>query len=119
VTPGTSMLVLESPAQYIQHRVRPPASMPEWVAEYDRHVQETAEKSKKESEDRLANAARRYREEIIVGWYDKTFTPRPPKPLKPQKACQSQQSDLPKSQSLWTPDFPFWTPFCLSPLKTI
>lgn len=89
VTPGTSMLVLESPAQYIQHRVRPPASMPEWVAEYDRHVQETAEKSKKESEERLADAARRYRDEIIVGWYDKTFVPRPPKPLKPLKRAEA------------------------------
>lgn len=86
VTPGTSMLVLESPAQYIQHRVRPPASMPEWVAEYDRHVQETAEKSKKESEERLADAARRYQAEIIAGWYEKTFTPRPPRKPEPPKA---------------------------------
>lgn len=35
VTPGTSLLVLESLGQYLEHGVRPPASWPELQAQYD------------------------------------------------------------------------------------
>ncbi len=38
VTPGTSLLVLETLAQYIEHQVLPPASLPEFRDGYGRHI---------------------------------------------------------------------------------
>ena len=35
VTPGTSMLVLESLSQYLEYSIRPPETLPEWRAQYD------------------------------------------------------------------------------------
>ena len=42
VTPFTSLIVLEDVQQYIEHKVRPPENMPEWVKAYDKKIAETA-----------------------------------------------------------------------------
>ena len=43
VTPYTSLIVLESIDQYIEHQVKPPESMPEWVKAYDKWLSELAQ----------------------------------------------------------------------------
>jgi Ca-activated chloride channel family protein len=40
VTPSTSLMVLDSLQQYIQYRIRPPETLPEWRAQYDRAEQD-------------------------------------------------------------------------------
>ena len=42
VTPYTSLIVLEDVDQYIEHNVRPPKSMPEWVKIYDLEIAKMA-----------------------------------------------------------------------------
>ncbi|MBO4492092.1 MAG: DUF2135 domain-containing protein [Lentisphaeria bacterium] len=64
VTPGTSMLVLDSYDLYKTHRVRPPASLAQWQARYDREVREEKPVVKD-----LKSVMARYRQEIGA-WYE-------------------------------------------------
>jgi hypothetical protein len=47
VTPGTSLIVLDNPAQYIEHRIEPPKSMPKWREQYAAAVEKADRESKK------------------------------------------------------------------------
>lgn len=64
VTPGTSMLVLDSYDLYRTHRVRPPASLADWQARYDREVRPEQPVVKD-----LKAVMARYRQEIGA-WYE-------------------------------------------------
>lgn len=83
VTPGTSMLVLESLDQYLEYSIRPPETLPEWRAKYDeRHAQIAKDKAKEKDDEktRVANRidelSKRYQSEII-DWYDGKKRPDP------------------------------------------
>ena len=83
VTPGTSMLVLESLSQYLEYSIRPPETLPEWRAQYDeRQAQIAKDKAKEkadaatEQEKRIDALAKRYQSEII-DWYDGKKRPDP------------------------------------------
>ena len=83
VTPGTSMLVLESLDQYLEYSIRPPETLPEWRAKYDeRQAQIAKDKAKEkadaatEKEKRIEQLASRYKSEII-DWYDGKKRPDP------------------------------------------
>jgi Ca-activated chloride channel family protein len=76
VTPGTSLLVLESPEDYVRYDIPAPPALREQVAALQRTRDRTREQSRSE---RLEIVAKRFAER--VEWWSKTFpkTP-PPKP---------------------------------------
>ena len=76
VTPGTSMLVLESLSQHLEYNIRPPETLPEWRAKYDERQAQLAKDKAKEKDDektradkRIEELAKRYQSEIL-DWYD-------------------------------------------------
>jgi hypothetical protein len=83
VTPGTSMLVLESLDQYLEYSIRPPETLPEWRAKYDERQAQIAKDKAKEKDDektrvenRIGELSKRYQSEII-DWYDGKKRPDP------------------------------------------
>jgi len=83
VTPGTSMLVLESLDQYLEYGIRPPETLPEYRAKFDEHQAQLAKDKAKEKDDektrvenRIDQLAKRYQSEII-DWYDGKIKPDP------------------------------------------
>jgi Flp pilus assembly protein TadD len=83
VTPGTSMLVLESLDQYLEYSIRPPETLPEYRAKYDEHQAKLAKDKAKEKADaasekekRIEQLAGRYKSEIL-DWYDGKIKPDP------------------------------------------
>ena len=83
VTPGTSMLVLESLDQYLEYGIRPPETLPEYRAKYDEHQAQLAKDKAKEKDDektrvenRIDELAKRYQSEII-DWYEGKKRPDP------------------------------------------
>ena len=77
VTPGTSLIVLESVAQYLEHDITPPDSMPQWKQEYQASFKQmqnrrfTAEKTKIEQVVSWWDARVKWFDEKFV--YDKNF----------------------------------------------
>lgn len=59
-TPYTNLLVLEDIDQYVEHGIRPPAFMSEWVEEFDQYTAETAAEMK--------TAEREHLNEILAAW---------------------------------------------------
>ena len=81
VTPGASLLVLDSLDQYRRYRVRPPDSLPEWQRQYDIAVNGEEKDKEKTKGDLIASAAKRYQTEVMERWYGKEFSAPPPVPL--------------------------------------
>lgn len=76
VTPGTSLLVLESPEDYVRYDIPAPPALREQVAALQRTRDRTREQSRSE---RLEIVAKRFAERIE--WWNKTFPKTsPPKP---------------------------------------
>jgi Ca-activated chloride channel family protein len=76
VTPGTSLLVLESPEDYVRYDIPAPPALREQVAALQRTRDRTREQSRSE---RLEIVATRFTER--VEWWNKTFPKTaPPKP---------------------------------------
>ena len=75
VTPGTSLLVLESLDQYLTHRVRPPASWPELRKAWDAQIETMNADAQKVEAEHLARVASEWSDEI--DWYTKDFVVRP------------------------------------------
>lgn len=80
VSPVTSLLVLDSLQQYLQYRVRPPETLPEWRAQYDRQHQDDPSQ-----DDRLTlpdNDLKRVALlwQGLVDWHTRDFPSQPPKP---------------------------------------
>jgi Ca-activated chloride channel family protein len=76
VTPGTSLLVLESPEDYVRYDIPAPPALREQVAALQRTRDRTREQSRSE---RLEIVATRFTER--VEWWNKTFPKAaPPKP---------------------------------------
>lgn len=80
VTPGTSLLVLESLDQYIRHGVRPPASAPKERQLYDEHVAMNAKAKELSEESQRVEQMRRsldgWKEK--VAWLETDFSKRKP-----------------------------------------
>jgi Ca-activated chloride channel family protein len=72
VTPGTSLLVLETLDQYLEHGVRPPAMLADMRAAWDRRIEERRVEEETSERQRLDNVHGMWREE--VAWYERTFT---------------------------------------------
>ena len=73
VTPGTSLLVLESPEDYVRYDIPAPPALREQVAALQRTRDRTREQSRSE---RLEIVAKRFAER--VEWWGKTFPKTPP-----------------------------------------
>jgi Ca-activated chloride channel homolog len=80
VTPGTSLLVLESLEQYLEYSIEPPASLPRMLEAYRRH------KSKQKKDD--DNRQREQIEQVLqkwdarIQWWEKDFHAERKKPKK-------------------------------------
>lgn len=90
VTPGTSLLVLETIDQYLEHRVRPPASWPELRAEWDRRIEDQRVAADKTEAERLEQVLAMWKEE--VAWYERAFTYPPGFRYRDQSAEKTAES---------------------------
>jgi Ca-activated chloride channel homolog len=75
VTPGTSLLVLETLDQYVRHGVEPPASLPALRDEYRRRVDAQAQEQNVKQRDKLERVVALWEER--VRWWDMEFRPLP------------------------------------------
>lgn len=82
VTPGTSLLVLERLDQYIEHGVRPPESLPDFVAQYDADAARKAQVKVAEEQSKLEAILALWQER--VAYWERDFPLSKPKP-KPSK----------------------------------
>jgi len=60
VTPGTSLLVLESLEQYLEYDIEPPETLPEMRAAFHRHRSEVAAEKERARKDHI---------EVVLGWW--------------------------------------------------
>lgn len=72
VTPGTSLLVLERLDQYIDHGVRPPASLADYRRDFDRAMADRAATKKVEDEAKVERIVGMWEER--VAWWDREFS---------------------------------------------
>lgn len=81
VTPGTSLLVLESLEQYLSHNVRPPASAPKERQLYDKAVAKQHVQNNLQTEQlRLNNLKATLKDwKELTTWYTREFPSSPPK----------------------------------------
>lgn len=85
VSPVTSLLVLDSLEQYLQHSIRPPETMKEWRRKFD-----AAKKDQTEQDEdfKLADNDPKYVDKLwnnLVEWHKKDFPTTPPPAPKPEK----------------------------------
>lgn len=75
VTPGTSLLVLDSLDQYLKYGVRPPASAPELRAEYDKRMLKRGQSGDMAEEAARLNRLKEYLAswKEMQKWYAKEF----------------------------------------------
>lgn len=72
VTEGTSLLVLESLQQYIEHKVEPPASLPQMRAQYHQQMNMRMQEAERKKEDKLQYVLSLWQQR--VEWWEKEFT---------------------------------------------
>jgi hypothetical protein len=75
VTPGTSLLVLESVGQYLEHGIEPPASRAALRAEYQRRVQERQAVEKRKQADKLQRVIGMWEQRLA--WWQREFPHQP------------------------------------------
>lgn len=71
VTPGSSLLVLETVEQYVQHRIEPPRHRAAMLAEYRQRVQREQSTEKKKKADKLARVREMWSRR--VQWWEREF----------------------------------------------
>ena len=72
VSPGTSLLVLDTVEQYIEYRVEPPASLPEMREEYWDAIKGFSEGKDRAKKKHLKEVVRMWQER--VDWWEKEYT---------------------------------------------
>jgi len=70
-TPETSLLVLETLDQYLEHTVRPPVSWPEMRAQYDQALEAREKEEKKDREDKINRVLEMWK--ARVEWWGQKF----------------------------------------------
>jgi Ca-activated chloride channel family protein len=73
VTPGTSLLVLETLELYLEHEIEPPASWPEMHAEWKAARRGLAKSRARDAQSKLDKVAKAWMEE--VRWYRTHYNP--------------------------------------------
>ena len=71
VTPGTSLIVLDTAAQYIEHRIRPPVTLPVQRKQYDEAVAKTDKEKRRSDESKIERVLRLWNER--VAWWEKKY----------------------------------------------
>jgi len=71
VTPGTSLIVLERLSQYVEHRIRPPASLPGMAKKYDLTMRQLAQVKRKHEASKLAHVLALWKQR--TAWYNTRF----------------------------------------------
>jgi len=71
VTPGTSLIVLETLDQYVEHRIRPPASLPSLRAEYDAEIDDLSKEEQIAKRSKLDRILELWRGR--VAWWETEF----------------------------------------------
>ena len=90
VTPGTSLIVLESLEQYLEHHIAPPKSLPDMYAEYQRRMDTLEMQRKRKQAAKIDKVLAMWRDR--VKWWQKEFTY--PKDFKytPPKAAKGRRA---------------------------
>jgi len=93
VTPGTSLIVLERLEQYVEHRIRPPASLPELRSAYDQQMEEIAAIEETKEVGKLERIVALWQKQV-AWWetrfkYPKNFHYEEPKPRAPRLPGQT------------------------------
>ena len=101
VSPGTSLLVLETIEQYLEYGIEPPASRPEMLAMYRRHHKTRAKEIKALSSGHLEVIVALWQKRIE--WWEKEHKPVPPKPA-PRRRPATAQSPMVERSFLTAPD---------------
>lgn len=89
VTPGTSLLVLESLEQYLEYRIQPPASLPEMRAAYDARIAENTQADKQSRASHLDRVVDLWQQR--VQWWEQEFDYRPMK-QRPRRSSGSERA---------------------------
>ncbi len=84
VTPGTSLIVLETLDQYVEHRIVPPASLPEMQQAYDEKIGQLQKQDKEQKDNKIERMVELWNSRIA--WWETDFTPYHHKPSMLEKA---------------------------------
>jgi len=90
VTPGTSLIVLERLEQYVEHHVRPPASLAEMRTQYDRQVEAARTSEQSERQSRLEQVVTAWQERVT--WWETVWKPKP-KPTAKKHGAEPQRAE--------------------------
>ncbi|MEE8436318.1 MAG: VIT domain-containing protein, partial [bacterium] len=71
VTPGTSLIVLETFDQYVEHRIEPPGSLPQWRDRFLKIIARQRRKESNNTEAKLARVIRLWKKQ--VAWWETEF----------------------------------------------
>ena len=71
VTPYTSLIVLDSLAQYIEHRIAPPRSMPKMRIDYMKAIDTVEAQARKVEKDKLSVVRKMWKKRLA--WWTKEF----------------------------------------------
>jgi Ca-activated chloride channel homolog len=96
VTPYTSLIVLESLAQYIEHRIAPPRSLPKMRIDYMKAIDTVEVQRKKTEQDKLSSVRKMWRKR--VAWWLKDF--KYPKDFKYGRKRPTTQPGRPASSAI-------------------
>lgn len=71
VTPGTSLIVMETLNQYVEHRITPPDSLPEMKANYEKRIAQIGPKQTLNTEERIEQVLNLWNHRIK--WWEAEF----------------------------------------------
>ncbi len=89
VTPGTSLIVLESLDQYLEFAIAPPASLPEMRAEWESGMRDRKVEAEEEGKNKLEHILDLWQKRLE--WWNTDFSKRP------KKAARTEQGISPAS----------------------
>lgn len=84
VTPGTSLIVLERLDQYLEHEIRPPASLADMRKQYDAQIASRMEGKNRNEHNKLEQLVAMWTGRIH--WWEKTYSRKPVVKEKDKKA---------------------------------
>ncbi len=95
VTPGTSLIVLDSLDQYVEHRIPPPKSLPEMRRLYFERVEQADSQRKRFEKDRLETVLRLWAQRLEWWRTDFSRIPEAKKEALPPPAAPAVQAPPP------------------------
>lgn len=102
VTPFTSLIVLETLDQYVEHRILPPASLPAMRDKYARIMEERSTTAKKQERQKIEHLLALW--DKRVAWWNKTF--KYPENFKYRKRGEAEGGDSASSRPLGVTPLP-------------